>query len=215
MIDNFGYTLVVRTNKNNTPTSLYDEADDYTYNITGVKKINSYGGINMKYIIGVDIGTTSTKTILFDDKGTVIESSNDDYPLYQDSYGMAEEDPDEIFSAVISGMSKVIRKSKINRDDLSGVSFSCAMHSLILLDENFNPLTRAITWADNRASRYAKELKESDLGQTLYEHTGTPIHPMTPLSKIIWLKNEQHELYKKHIGSLELKSIFSINYLEN
>ncbi|WP_220728668.1 gluconokinase [Apilactobacillus xinyiensis] len=151
----------------------------------------------MKYIIGVDIGTTSTKTILFDKDGKVVESSNDDYPLYQDSYGMAEEDPDEIFSAVMSGMSKVIRKSKINNEDLSGVSFSCAMHSLILLDKDFKPITRAITWADNRASKYAKEIKESDLGKKLYENTGTPIHPMTPLSKIVWLKNEKNDLYQQ------------------
>ncbi|MCF6514813.1 gluconokinase [Lactobacillus sp. S2-2] len=151
----------------------------------------------MAYIIGVDIGTTSVKTILYDNNGKIIESANLGYPLYQDTPDMAEEDPDDIFSAVTNGINTVMRKSKIAANSLKGVSFSCAMHSLILLDKNKKALTRAITWADNRSAKYAEQLKQSDLGLKLYKNTGTPIHAMTPLSKIIWLKNEKSELYKE------------------
>lgn len=150
----------------------------------------------MAYIIGVDIGTTSVKTILYNDNGKIIESSNLGYPLYQDTPDMAEEDPDDIFSAVTNGINTVMRKSKIEANSLKGISFSCAMHSLILLDKNKKALTRAITWADNRASQYAEDLKESDLGLELYKNTGTPIHAMTPLSKILWIKKEKPNLYK-------------------
>ncbi|GAY73188.1 gluconokinase [Lentilactobacillus kosonis] len=151
----------------------------------------------MDYTLGVDIGTTSVKTVLFDTNGKVHGYSNNGYTLYQDIPDMAEEDPDEIFSAMSDGISSVIRKANLGENELKGVSFSCAMHSLILLDADHKPLTRAITWGDNRAVKYADELKNSDKGMEIYQHTGTPIHPMTPLSKIIWLRNDKPELFKK------------------
>lgn len=151
----------------------------------------------MDYMIGVDIGTTSVKTVLYDTTGKMQGYSNNLYPLYQDVPDMAEEDPEEIFSAIIDGLTTVLRKADLKNGDLHGVSFSAAMHSLILLDENHKPLTRAITWADNRAVKYADELRENGVGKQLYEKTGTPIHPMTPLSKLIWLRNEQPDLFKQ------------------
>lgn len=71
------------------------------------------------------------------------------------------------------------------------------MHGLILLDEEKTPLSRMITWADNRAADEAEKLKYTVLGKEFYRQTGTPIHPMTPLNKIKWLQNSQPELFKK------------------
>lgn len=158
----------------------------------------------MNYIIGVDIGTTSTKSVLYDLKGKVIAYANKGYQLYQDTPDMAEEDPDDIFDAVIEVLGQV--KGKVQTSEIKGVSFSCAMHSLILMDENDQPLTRAITWADNRAAKYSEELKTNGLGDKIYAHTGTPIHPMAPLSKILWLRHEQPELFKQTKKFIDLKS---------
>ncbi|MBW1605368.1 gluconokinase [Lactobacillus sp. Sy-1] len=151
----------------------------------------------MNYIIGVDIGTTSAKVILYDQNGQIIGVQNNGYPMYQDTPDMSEEDPDEILEATVKGIRRLADKVNQETDTIKGVSFSCAMHSLIVLDENYKPLTRAITWGDNRAYKYAHELKESELGKKLYEATGTPIHPMTPLSKILWLKNDHKDIYDK------------------
>ncbi|MFC6255160.1 gluconokinase [Secundilactobacillus hailunensis] len=151
----------------------------------------------MDYMIGVDIGTTSVKTVLFDNVGKVQGYSNNLYPLYQDVPDMAEEDPDEIFSAIVDGLTTVLRKANLSKGELKGVSFSAAMHSLILLDENHKPMTRAITWADNRAVKYADQLRENGVGKQIYEKTGTPIHPMTPFTKLIWLRNEHKDLFDK------------------
>ena len=85
----------------------------------------------MDYMIGVDLGTTSTKVVLFDMKGNSIAYANNPYPLYQDSPDMAEEDPAEIFEAVINGLTEVMRKGNVKNGELKGVSFSSAMHSLI------------------------------------------------------------------------------------
>lgn len=151
----------------------------------------------MDYTLGVDIGTTSVKTVLYDIHGKVHGYSNDGYPLYQDTPDMAEEDPEEIFSAMSDGITEILRKANLKKGELKGVAFSCAMHSLILLDEDHKPLTRAITWGDNRAVKYADELKHSPEGMEIYQHTGTPIHPMTPLTKLIWLRNDYPDLFKK------------------
>ena len=151
----------------------------------------------MKVIIGVDLGTTSTKAVLYNLQGQVQAHATVSYPLFQETLDMAEEDPDEIFSAVVTVLTRVMRQVKISNAELQGVAFSAAMHSLILLDAAKQPLTRAITWADNRAAKYAQQLKQNGLGQTLYQKTGTPIHPMTPLSKLIWLRHEKPELFHK------------------
>ncbi len=160
----------------------------------------------MEYMIGVDIGTTSTKSVLYDMKGKVIAYANSEYQLYQDIPDMAEEDPDEIFDAVIEVLGQVIRKGKVKSDEIKGISFSSAMHSLILMDKDDQPLTRAITWADNRAAKYSEELKENGIGAEIYAKTGTPIHPMAPLSKIIWLRHEEPELFKQTKKFIDLKS---------
>ena len=160
----------------------------------------------MDYMIGVDIGTTTTKSVLYDMSGKVIAYAHAGYKLYQETPDMAEEDPNDIFDAVIEVLDQVIRKSKIQSSEIKGISFSSAMHSLILMDKNDQPLTRAITWADNRAAKYSEELKQNGLGAQIYAETGTPIHPMAPLSKILWLKNEQPELFKKTKKFIDLKS---------
>ncbi len=151
----------------------------------------------MNYILSIDIGTTSTKTIIYDTNGKIKASSNNTYPLYQDIPDMAEEDPEEIFSAIINGASSTLKKAKLKAGELKGVALSCFMHSLILLDKNHRPLTRAITLWDNRAVKYAEKLKSNSKGMEIYKRTGTPIHPMSPLCKLIWLKNDHPHLFKK------------------
>ncbi|KRL65849.1 gluconokinase [Companilactobacillus versmoldensis] len=160
----------------------------------------------MDYMIGADIGTTSTKAVLYNMKGKVMAYANKGYQLYQDTPDMAEEDPADIFDAVVEVLGQVIRKGKVQPGELKGVSFSSAMHSLILMDENDQPLTRAITWADNRAAKYSEQLKENGLGQEIYAKTGTPIHPMAPLSKMLWLKNEKPDLFNKAKKFIDLKT---------
>jgi gluconokinase len=157
----------------------------------------------MDYLIGVDLGTTSTKVVLFDTKGHVIASANKGYKLYRDAPDMAEEDLDEIWEAFTDAMAQVTRAAKDGK--ILGVSFSSAMHSLIAFDADWQPLTRVITWADARAVKYTEELKSNGIGQEIYSKTGTPIHPMAPLSKLLWLKNEQADIYNNAVHYLGIK----------
>ncbi|MCM0582319.1 gluconokinase [Weissella diestrammenae] len=157
----------------------------------------------MDYLIGVDMGTTSTKAVLFDKAGHVITSANKGYNLYRDAPDMAEEDLNEIFEAFSDAIREVVRFDK--DANILAVSFSSAMHSLIAFDEQWNPLTRVITWADTRAVKYTEELRANGVGQEIYNKTGTPIHPMAPLSKMLWLKNERTDIYNQAAHYLGIK----------
>ncbi|WEA39328.1 gluconokinase [Lysinibacillus fusiformis] len=156
------------------------------------------------YMLGVDIGTTSTKAVLFSEQGEVIQQENIGYPLYTPDISTAEQNPEEIFQAVLQAMSNIMKVH--SGKPLLFVSFSSAMHSVIAIDENDRPLTPVITWADNRSEAWAHKIKDEWNGHEIYKSTGTPIHPMSPLSKITWLVKEHPELAskaKKYIGIKE------------
>ncbi|GEK91070.1 gluconokinase [Alkalibacterium kapii] len=148
------------------------------------------------YSIGADIGTTSTKAVLFSETGEIIYQSTVEYPLLTPEPKIAEQDPDEILEAVITAIQNVMKKSAVDKEKITVLSFSAAMHSLIAVDGKGKPLTNSITWADQRAEPYAQQLKETT-GKSIYDKTGTPIHPMSPLTKLMWLKAEMPDVFNK------------------
>lgn len=156
-------------------------------------------------MIGVDIGTTSTKAVLFHTNGTVITTAHAGYPLYTPSADVAEQDSEDIFDAVISCVRQVMEQSGAEPEQLRLVSFSSAMHSVIPVDNNGQPLMNCLTWADNRSVIWAKKLRNQPASQDLYLRTGTPIHPMSPLCKLIWLREEQPELFKQTAKFISIK----------
>ena len=159
----------------------------------------------MKYLIGVDVGTTATKAVLYDENATIIGHFIKNYPIYRDPQGMAEQDPEEIFQAVETVIRAATHRADLKTGQLLGVAFSTANQSLLLLDEHYHPLTRIITWADTRARQDALKLKETPEGKQLYQTTGTPIHPMTPLAKLIWIRREHPELFRqiRHVADIK------------
>lgn len=160
----------------------------------------------MKYMIGVDIGTTSTKSVLYDENGQFIMKHNIGYPLHTPNVDVSEENPGELFDAVLMTVKYVVREANIKKEDIKLISFSAQMHSLIALDTQHHRLTESITWADNRASKYAELINKEHQGSDIYQRTGTPIHPMSPLSKIFWMKHEQSDIYKQTAMFADIKT---------
>lgn len=148
------------------------------------------------YSIGIDIGTTSTKAVIFSDTGETIQEAAVEYPLLTPEPKAAEQNPDEIVQAVITATKTAIKLAELKPADVKLLSFSSAMHSLIALDKEGVPLTASITWADQRSEAQAQQLKAIN-GQALYEKTGTPIHPMAPLAKVIWLREKKPSVFEK------------------
>jgi gluconokinase len=158
----------------------------------------------MSFIIGIDIGTTNTKAVAFMDGGEVLADAGCAYPAFSGPDGMHELDPLQLVNAVITVLKEVLAKTA-GHQGLAGISFSCAMHSLIAVDQQGTTLTRAITWADLRSKPFADALKTSEAGRRIYRQTGTPIAPMSPLCKLLWLKQQQPEIFRQAAKFISIK----------
>jgi gluconokinase len=157
------------------------------------------------FMIGVDIGTTSTKSVLFTLKGSVIARHGIEYPLFSPTPDTAEQDPEEIFQAVVKTIKHVIEAGSISSASVVCVSFSSAMHSLIAVDKAGKPITKCITWADSRSAAWANKIKTEMDGHGIYLRTGTPIHPMSPLSKLLWLRHEHPDIFARSYKFISIK----------
>lgn len=164
------------------------------------------GSGNKSYVIAVDIGTTSTKALLIDQAGQIVVTHSVGYRLHTPKPDRAEQNPDDIYRGVIKAIRYVMDASHIAPQDVRCVSFSAAMHSVLAVDEHNNPLTPSMTFADNRSVDYVQKLEAEQLGLRIFRRTGTPIHPMSPLLKLMWLKEHEPHIFSaahKFVGIKE------------
>lgn len=164
----------------------------------------------MSYRIGIDIGTTSTKAVLYGEKLEKLASANVGYRTCHDQPGFSEQEPLEILHAFKLAVHEVL-KSIGDRSKVSLLSFSSAMHALILVDREGNPLTRSIIWSDNRSVKEVEDFKKSEDWLKHYRNTGTPIHSMSPFFKLKWFK-EHTELLEKTYKAIGIKE-FILHHL--
>lgn len=158
----------------------------------------------MKYFLGVDIGTTSSKAVAFSESGKVIANYSSPYDMCHPQPGWSEQDAEIILRAAITSINKVVEELAPALPEF--ISFSAAMHSLIAIDENGNLLTNCIIWADNRSDVIARQLKETKEGYEFYHSSGVPIHSMSPLCKLLWLRENDAKIFDtafKFIGIKE------------
>lgn len=158
----------------------------------------------MSYI-AIDIGTTSTKGILFGEGFKEIKKVvSENQTLKNSDPRISEMDPMEVYLGVKEILGQLLENQE-EYERISFISFSAYMHSVILVDGDGNPLTNAILWSDGRAESFASAYKLSGKGIEYYKRTGTPIHPMSPLYKIMWLKNEEPEIFNKATKIVSIK----------
>jgi gluconokinase len=168
-------------------------------------------GASGDVVIGVDIGTTSTKSVAYTVAGEAVAEHSIGYPLNEPSPGYAEQDPAVILDAVRATVAQVARDCE---GRVRGLSFSTAMHSLIGLAEDGTPLTPSVTWADSRASAQAERLRGGPIGLPLHRRTGTPIHPMSPLTKLIWFREQEPALVRKVTHWVGIKEYVLLNLVD-
>ncbi|WP_318615627.1 gluconokinase [Sporosarcina sp. YIM B06819] len=147
-------------------------------------------------VIALDIGTTSAKAVIFELNGKLVAEAERMITSYYPHVGWVEQDPVEIEQAAVGAMKDVIAKANSKQDELLTLGISCAMHALICVDEHYQPLSQAIIWADGRSNEQAQELKKT-VGNEIYAKTGLPNHPMSPLSKLLWMKETAFEPYQQ------------------
>ncbi len=151
----------------------------------------------MKYLIGIDIGTSGTKTVLFTEDGNVVSSVTVEYPLYQPKNGWAEQDPLDWWHAVCESVKGVITKSAVDAKEIKGVGFSGQMHGLVMLDKNGNILRKSIIWCDQRTAKECIEITEKVGAKRLIEITANPALPGFTAAKIMWVKNNEPDIYNR------------------
>ena len=151
----------------------------------------------MEYVIGVDLGTSGTKTVLFSTDGQPIASKTIEYPLYQPQNGWAEQAPEDWWHAACGSMKEVISKSGINPKDIKGIGISGQMHGLVMLDKSGNVLRRSIIWCDQRTAAECEEITNKVGAARLIELTANPALTGFTASKILWVRNNEPEIYEK------------------
>lgn len=151
----------------------------------------------MKYLIGIDIGTSGTKTVLFTLNGEPVASHTCEYPLYQPANGYAEQDPSDWWNAVVESVSAVLNKSGADSAEIVGVGLSGQMHGLVMLDKNGEVLRRSIIWCDQRTARECEEITSLVGAERLIEITANPALTGFTASKILWVRNNEPATYER------------------
>jgi gluconokinase len=136
-------------------------------------------------VLGVDIGTTSAKAVAFDADGHERSRGEASYPLLEPEPGQAVQDPGAVVDGTLAAIRAAATAARDQGTPIAALSFSGAMHSLVGLDAGGRALTPLITWADMRATEQAERLRAEH--PELHDRTGTPLHPMAPLPKLVWL----------------------------
>ena len=156
-------------------------------------------------VLGLDVGTTSAKVAAFDASGDRAGDAEVAYPLDEPGPGEAVQDPVAVVDAVIAAARQAGEEASRAGRRITGLACSTAMHGLVALDAHDRPLTRLLTWADTRAAAQARRLKAEH--PDLHARTGTPLHPMAPLAKLVWFREREpatHAAAHRWVGLKEL-----------
>jgi len=151
----------------------------------------------MKYLLSLDIGTTSVKAGLFDSDGACLATALEEYQLITPSPDRAELEPSTYWKASLNTLREPLKKAKVDGELVSALTVSSQGETLISLDNQGKVVRNAIVWMDNRAVAQAHFLN-NELGSKAYEITGIPeIIPTWPACKILWLKENEPENFRK------------------
>lgn len=149
----------------------------------------------MPYLIGVDIGTSGTKTILIDETGVVHARATQEYPLYSPKPLWSEQDPVDWWSATCGTVKQVLRDSGIDASEVSGVGLSGQMHGSVFLDEGDAVVRPALLWNDQRTSAECDWITETIGRDTVVDLISNPVLTGFTAGKIVWLRNHEPEAY--------------------
>ncbi len=149
----------------------------------------------MSYLLGIDIGTSGTKTCLFRYDGSLVASALEEYPLSQPKPGWAEQDPNQWWQAVCESIGSILASSRITAAEIKGIGLSGQMHGLVLLDANGKVLRPSIIWCDQRTEAQAKWMEETIGREKIIKETANPPLPNFTATKLQWVREHEPEVY--------------------
>lgn len=158
-------------------------------------------------VLGIDIGTTATKVAAFDPRGVNWGQAAEEYALDEPQPGWAVQDPEVVLAAAVSAVRDAAAAARERGARVAGLCFSAALHSLVALDADERPLTPILTWADHRAGEQADRLRDRPGGLELHRRTGTPLHPMSPLPKLVWFREMEPGIFESAASWVGVKEL--------
>ncbi|TYR73540.1 xylulokinase [Rossellomorea vietnamensis] len=151
----------------------------------------------MKYVIGIDLGTSAVKILLVNQKGEVSNEVSKEYPLIIEKSGYSEQDPEEWVEKTREGLAELISDFPGDVKDIEGISFSGQMHGLVLVNESHQVLRNAILWNDTRTTKQCQEIYETMGRDRLLQITKNPALEGFTLPKILWVQENEPEIFSR------------------
>jgi xylulokinase len=148
-------------------------------------------------LIGIDVGTTSTKAIVCDPEGLLLAQASQEYPTHYPHPNWAEQDPADWWRATCSVLRRIFAERSIDPQRVAGVSVSCQAPSMAPVDEQSQPLRLALIWMDRRSEPQCNWLREQ-VGEEVITHTnGGRVDPYYLAPKLLWFKENEPALYRR------------------
>jgi xylulokinase len=152
----------------------------------------------VQYLLGIDVGTTSVKSVLLNNMGEVLASAMREYTLDSGPNDTCEVHPDIYWNITCEVIHELLAEAKVNPELVKGLAFSSQGETLIVVDADGNPIRKAIVWLDNRSAIEAKEIEDRFGSQLIMDITGQPeVVPTWPATRILWLKKNEPETFRK------------------
>jgi xylulokinase len=150
----------------------------------------------MALVMGIDLGTSSTKTVLMDEAGQVVATASAGYPLLTPRAGWVEQNPSDWWRAVCDTIRQAIRQLTLplTARDIKGVSLSGQMNGAVCVDSAGNPTRPALSWLDGRSQRECDDANER-AGDLLRERALHVLNPINTLAKVLWLRENEPDCY--------------------
>lgn len=147
----------------------------------------------MKYVIGIDLGTSAVKTVLVNLKGEVVSEHSEAYPLSRPEPGWSEQNPEDWVEQTLISLHRLMEISGVDPEQVEGLSFSGQMHGLVLVDKDGKVLRPAILWNDTRTSAQCRKI-EKTLGDKLLGIARNRALEGFTLPKILWVQEHEPQL---------------------
>ncbi|MDP2778731.1 MAG: gluconokinase, partial [Anaerolineales bacterium] len=157
-----------------------------------------------EWFLGIDLGTGSCKSVIIDAGSRLLGFGAQGYTSAENNR-QGEQDPEELVHALVGSVRSAIETAGVSPGACQAMSIGGAYHSLIAVDRSDKPLTGVMTWVDDRATKQALAIRESPGVDAIYRQTGCPVHSMYPLYKIIWLREEQPDIFSQAVRFISAK----------
>jgi xylulokinase len=152
----------------------------------------------MAYLLGIDIGTSGTKTLVCDEDGAVLATAMAEHRISSPKPGWSEQDPEDWWQATIAATKAVVKKAKLKGADISAIGLSGQMHGSVFLGDGTKALRPALLWNDQRTAEQCREIEQKAGGrEALIDLVANPALTGFTAPKILWVREKEPKIYAK------------------